>query len=92
MFTHQDISGQSGAGTGTWGWEQGQRDKVMGEVKGQSPQPPGSRLWCLMRTIPGAETRDPGREGTYPPHPAHTQPACLSTGFLPSLARKFSPN
>lgn len=92
MFTHQGISGWGGAGTRRWVGEQGQRDKVMGEVKGRSPQPSGSWLCCPMRTIPGLEMKDPVREGTCPPHPAHTQPACLSSGFLPSLARKFSPN
>lgn len=61
----------------------------MGEVKGKSPQPPGSWLHCPMSIILWAETRDPRKEGTYP---APTQPSHLGSGFLPSLARKFSPN
>lgn len=64
----------------------GQRDKIMGEVRGQSHQTP--RVLVMLPH----ETRDPGREGTCPPHPAPTQPSCLGSGFLPSLARKFSPN
>ena len=70
----------------------GQRDKVMGEVRGHSPQPPESWFCCPMRTIPWAERGDPGREGTCPPRPAPTQSSPLGSGFLPSLARKFSPN
>lgn len=64
----------------------------MGEVRGESPQPPGSWLCCPMSTILRAEKRDAGKEGTCPSYPAPTQPSHPGSGFLPSLARKFSPN
>lgn len=43
----------------------GQRDKIIGEVRGRAIKPPGSWLCCPMRP----ETQG-GRRPTSPPHPA----------------------
>lgn len=61
------------------------------EVRGQSYPLPGSWLYHLMRVILLRRgTKDVGRRG--PTHPTGLHPACQGSGFLPSLARKFSLN